>query len=103
MCGYDIQVLDLAHILAKIMQKNDWDCSILYELIERYNGIRPLSNKEFNLLKFMMIYPEKYNNICFKYSSSKRRWNYSMFEQKWKNMLMYKDRQIATARLVNTW
>lgn len=102
-CGYDIQVLDLAHILAKIMQKNDWDCAILYKLIEVYNNIKPLSDREFNLLKFMMIYPEKYNSICFKYISSKRRWNYSMFEQKWKNMLVYKDRQIATARLINTW
>ncbi len=103
MCGYDIQVLDLAHILSKIMQKNDWDSCILYNLIEAYNSVRILSAHEFNLLKFMMIYPERYNSICYKYISSKRRWNYSMFEQKWENMLVYKDRQLATAKLINKW
>lgn len=102
-CGYDIQVLDLAHILSKIMQKNDWDSNVLYGLIEDYNSVRTLSANEFNLLKFMMIYPEKYNSICYKYISSKRRWNYSMFEQKWENMLVYKDKQLATAKLINTW
>lgn len=102
-CGYDIQVLDLAHILSKIMQKNDWNSGVLYQLIEAYNSIRTLSAGEFNLLKFMMIYPEKYNSICYKYISSKRRWNYSMFEQKWGNMLVYKDKQLATAKLINTW
>lgn len=102
-CGYDIQILDLAHILSKIMQKNDWDNEILYELIEAYNSVRTLSENEFRLLKFMMIYPEKYNSICYKYISSKRRWNYSMFEQKWENMLVYKDRQLTTAKLISTW
>lgn len=103
MCGYDIQVLDLAHILSKIMQKNEWDSKILHELIDAYNSVRPLSNNEFRLLKFLMIYPDKYNSICYKYISSKRRWNYSMFEQKWENMLVYKDKQIATAKLINKW
>lgn len=102
-CGYDIQVLDLAHILSKIMQKNDWNSNILYELIKAYDSVRTLSDNEFRLLKFMMIYPEKYNSICYKYISSKRRWNYSMFEQKWENMLAYKDKQLATAKLINTW
>lgn len=103
LCNYDIQVLDLAQILSKIMQKNEWDNRILYELIEEYNKRRPLSDDEFKMLKFMIIYPEKFNSICFKYISSKRRWNYSMFEQKWGNMLQYKDNQLEVAKRMNKW
>lgn len=102
-CNYDIQMLDLAQILNKIMQKNDWSGNLLYQLIENYNNINQMGEDEFRLLKFMMIYPEKYNSISFKYISSKRRWNYSMFEQKWKKMLTYKENQLETAKMINSW
>ena len=102
-CNYDIQILDFSQILCKMMQKNEWDKGLLYELINTYNNERTLSNDELQMLKFMMIYPEKYNSICFRYISSKRRWNYSMFEQKWENMLAYKDKQIEAAKMIKSW
>lgn len=103
MCNYDIQVLDLAQILSKMMQKNEWSQQLLYKLISTYVKERNLSSDEMQMLKFMIIYPEKYNSICFKYISSKRRWNYSMFEQKWQNMLSYKENQIDTAKAIQSW
>lgn len=102
-CNYDIQVLDLAQILSKIMQKNEWDKELLYNLIQEYDKERTLSEDEMRMLKFMMIYPEKYNSICFKYMGSKRRWNYSMFEQKWMNMLAYKDKQMEAVKMIESW
>ena len=102
-CNYDIQILDLAQILSKIMQKNEWDKKILYSLMKEYDNERTLSADEIKLLKFMMIYPDKYNSICLKYMSSKRRWNYSMFEQKWMNMLSYRDKQLEVVKMLQTW
>lgn len=102
-CNYDIQILDLAQILSKIMQKNEWDKELLFNLIKEYDNERTLSKDEMRLLKFMMIYPEKYNSICFKYMSSKRRWNYSMFEQKWQSMLSYKEEQLEVAKMIQSW
>ena len=102
-CNYDIQVIDLAQILAKMMQKNEWDKDLLYKLINTYNNERSLSKDELQMLKFMMIYPEKYNSICLKYINSKRRWNYSMFEQKWQSMMAYKDKQIEAAKMIELW
>ena len=102
-CNYDIQILDLAQILIKIMQKNSWNYDVLYYLIEEYNRICPLTMEEFKLLKFKLIYPEKYNSICYKYISSKRRWNYSMFEQKWENMMAYKEHQMRVAKIIDSW
>ena len=103
MCNYDIQILDLSQILSKIMQKNEWNKEILFELIKQYDDVRTISDIEMKLLKFMMIYPDKFNSICVKYMASKRRWNYSMFEQKWENMLVYKDNQIDVAQSIINW
>lgn len=102
-CQYDIQVFDLAYILGRIMPKNDWDVAKLYELIAAYDNRNTLSRDEFEILKAMMIYPEKYNSICTKYLGSKRRWNYNMFEQKWQNMIIYRDLQIQAAKIINAW
>ena len=102
-CNYDIQMMDLAHILGRIMQKNEWDVNILYALIKAYDSRNTLLKEEFQMLKAMMIYPEKYNGICTKYLGSKRRWNYSMFEQKWQNMIVYMDNQLEAAKTINSW
>lgn len=102
-CGYDIQVIDLANILGRVMQKNEWDIAILYDLIKAYDSRNGLSKEEFGALKAMMIYPEKYNSICTKYLGSKRRWNYNMFEQKWQNMIDYRENQVKAAKIINSW
>lgn len=97
-CTYNIQLLDLSNVLTKIMQKNNWDIGLLDELINSYACINTLEEGEIRALKAMLIFPEKYSNICFKYATSKHRNNYSMFEHKWENMLVYKDEQLTAAK-----
>lgn len=99
-CTYNVQIIDLANLLTKIMQKNNWDIGYLLELIEVYNQIRPLSQDELKVLKAMLIFPEKYASICQKYTASKRRGNYSMFEVKWQNMIEYKEKQLQAASYI---
>lgn len=97
-CTYNIQLLDLTNVLTKIMQKNNWNIRLLDQLIASYDAIYNLNKAEVNVLKAMLIFPEKYANICFKYTTSKHRNNYSMFEHKWENMLVYKEAQLLTAK-----
>ena len=96
-CTYSIQLLDLSNVLTKIMQKNHWDIGLLNQLIESYTKIAHLDEEETKILKAMLIFPEKYASICFKYMTSKHRNNYSMFDHKWENMLVYKEEQLKTA------
>ncbi len=99
-CTYNMQVLDLSSILVKIMQKNNWDTSLLCTLIQVYEDIRPLSDDEKSVLKALLIFPEKYAAICHKFLQCKRRNNYSMYEVKWENMLVYKDAQVNAAHYI---
>lgn len=96
-CVYNIQIVDLANLLTRIMQKNNWDVDLLKQLVDIYKTYRPLSEPELRGLKAMLIFPEKYAGICSKYLNSKRRAHYNMFELKWQNMLEYKDDQLAAA------
>lgn len=102
-CGYNIQLIDLANVLTKIMQKNNWDMMLLYNLVQDYSKINPLSMEEVKILKAMLIFPEKFVSICHKYTTSKRRNNYSMFELKWENMLVYKEEQLKAAKNIEKY
>jgi CotS family spore coat protein len=99
-CGYNIQVLDLCSFFTKVMQKNEWDIKLLILLTNFYSKIKPLTLEEFKVLKSMLIFPEKYANICQSYTHSKRSANYNVFEVKWQNMLVYKETQMKAAAYI---
>lgn len=102
-CTYNIQLTDLAYVLIKIMQKNDWDIYLLERLIQVYIKENNLSQEECSLLKAMLIFPEKYAGMCHKYIHSKRRNHYSMFELKWENMIAYKEDQLKAAQAIEKY
>lgn len=102
-CTYNVQILDLASALTKVMQKNNWDIRLLQELIIVYDKHKTLTPEEVKVLKAMLIFPEKYAGICQKYIYSKRRGNYNMFELKWENMLEYKDAQFNAASQIKKY
>ena len=81
-CGYNIQLVDVANVLIKIMQKNGWNIKLLDCLIQDYIAINPLTADEWHVLKALLIFPEKFASMCQKYTYSRRRNNYSMFELK---------------------
>lgn len=98
--GHNVQITDLAYVIRRIMQKNNWDIQLLVDIIEEYSKIRSISSSEFNILKGMIIFPEKFASLCNKYYNSKRRWNYNMFYRKLINMLEYQDAQIVCAKQI---
>ncbi|MGL4738466.1 MAG: CotS family spore coat protein [Cellulosilyticaceae bacterium] len=102
-CNYNVQLVDLANVLTKVMQKNNWDIHLLQQLIDIYIAENSLSDEEIRLLKAMMIFPEKYAGICQKYYGSRRRANYNIFEMKWKNMVVYQQDQLEVARQISKY
>ncbi|ONI44010.1 hypothetical protein AN641_08490 [Candidatus Epulonipiscioides gigas] len=99
-CGINMQINDLSSILAKVMQKNEWDTKFLSVLLEEYEQIKPLSLEEKAVLKALLIFPEKFASMCNNYLQCKRRNNYSMFSVKWENMLVYKEKQLKASNYI---
>lgn len=101
--GYNVQITDLAYLIRRIMQRNGWDINLLINIIEEYNKLIPLSQNELNVLKGMIIFPERFAKLCNQYYHSKRRWNYSMFYRKLTKILDYKDNYVDCVRQVMKW
>lgn len=69
-----VQVEDLAHIMRKVLEKNDWDIETGINMIESYDKERTLSLEERRFLYLRLSYPEKFRKLANRYYNSKKSW-----------------------------
>lgn len=101
--AYNVQIIDLIYITRRIMQRNQWDIDLLVTILEEYNKINPISLAEWNIIKGMIIFPERFSKLCNEYYNSRRRWNYNMFDRKFTKILGYKDDYISCVNEILKW
>lgn len=70
----NMQLEDLYFFFRKLMEKHDWDVKLGSEIIDKYSAVRPINEKEWEILKVMLMYPEKYWKILNRYSNSRKSW-----------------------------
>ena len=69
-----VQLEDLAHIMRKILEKNDWDINIGLAMLEAYDLEKTLSETERRFLYLRLSYPEKFRKLANRYYNSKKSW-----------------------------
>ena len=72
--GKGLLVKDLYFYLRKVMEKHNWDLKIGYNILDKYNKIRPMSQEENRILKIMLMYPEKFWKVVNQYYNSNKSW-----------------------------
>lgn len=82
--NYAPSVQDLYDFLRKVMEKNNWDITLGSDLLEAYCKKRPLSVREFEVLKSLLSYPEKFWKIINYYYNSNKAWYSEKNEDKLK-------------------
>ena len=82
--NYAPAVQDLYDFLRKVMEKNNWDIGLGSDLLEEYGKNRPVSVREFEVLKALLSYPEKFWKIINYYYNSNKAWYSEKNEDKLK-------------------
>lgn len=82
--NYAPQIQDLYDFLRKVMEKNDWNIDIGKMVIDAYDSTRNISDSEYNMLKIMLSYPEKFWKIINYYYNSNKAWYSDKNEEKLK-------------------
>lgn len=70
----NMQLEDLYFFLRKLMEKQDWDVKLGNNIINKYNAVKSIGKKEWEILKVMLMYPEKYWKILNQYSNGRKSW-----------------------------
>ncbi len=73
-CGRGILVKDLYFYLRKVMEKHDWSLKTGYNILDKYNRIRTISSQENEILKVMLMYPEKFWKVVNQYYNGNKSW-----------------------------
>ena len=69
-----LQISDLYQFLRKVMEKNDWDILYGSNIIDAYDRVRPISDRELTVLYLLLLYPEKFWKITNFYYNGKKSW-----------------------------
>ena len=68
------QLTDLYHFMRKAVEKNNYNFSVLENILYRYNLICPLSEEDIKYIYILYSYPEKFYKISNQYINSSKNW-----------------------------
>ena len=71
-CCYDLKIYDLVNLLRRKMRKCGWNINEAAKIINEYCKIESLCESEFELMKIMFMFPQKFWRIVNKYYNSKK-------------------------------
>ncbi len=74
-CCYDLKVYDLVNLLRRKMRKCQWDIDEAALIINEYSKIEALTESELDLMKVMLMFPQKFWRIVNKYYNSRKSWS----------------------------
>lgn len=69
-----VQIQDFYQLFRKMMEKWDWDISLGDSMLEAYQSIRPVPEEEWQLLRPLLVYPEKFWKVANRYYNNRKSW-----------------------------
>lgn len=72
--GVNLKICDVYYFLRKIMEKNNWETSMGMSIVESYDKENYVSAEERNILKILLLYPEKFRKVVNRYYNSNKSW-----------------------------
>jgi len=78
-CCFDLRVYDIANLIRRKMRKSGWDVSKASLILESYSKTVHLDYEELELMKIMLIFPQKFWRVVNRYYNSRRSWSEKIF------------------------
>ncbi len=73
-CIMDIQIRDFYLFFRKVLEKNNWNIRTGRQLLEAYDSVRPISDREKYQLYCKLCYPERFRKVVSYYHNSGKSW-----------------------------
>ncbi|HEX2926278.1 MAG TPA: CotS family spore coat protein, partial [Ruminiclostridium sp.] len=74
-CCYDLKVYDLVNLLRRKMRKCNWDINEAVIILNEYNRFESISESEMELMRIMLMFPQKFWRVINKYYNSRKSWS----------------------------
>lgn len=74
-CCYDLKIYDLVNLLRRKMRKCNWNIDEAALIINEYSRIESLCESELDIMKIMLMFPQKFWRVVNKYYNSRKSWS----------------------------
>jgi spore coat protein I len=74
-CCYDIKAYDLVNLIRRKMRKCNWNIAEAVNILNEYTKIEPIEDSELEVMKIMLMFPQKFWRVINKYYNSRRSWS----------------------------
>ena len=86
-CKREIRAYDLANFMIKALKKVDWNIDYAKRIIDAYNTVEPLEEKEYKVLLAFLIFPQRYWRLANRYYYNEVTWAQNTFNKKIQNIV----------------
>jgi CotS family spore coat protein len=86
-CKSEIQIHDVATLIIKSLKRLNWDIRYAEMILERYNSINPLKYDDYNVLKTLLIFPQRFWRLANRYYYKEASWGEDTFIKKMKEII----------------
>lgn len=91
-CAYDYGIIDLAELVRRYLKGTEWNMSIIHEMIDSYNCLKPVSEQDIKLLCAILTYPYKFFKLCNEHYNKRRVYVSDAIIQNMERCINQKDR-----------
>lgn len=100
-CKSEIQIYDVSTLIIKSLKRLDWDSRYARLIVDSYNSIKPLSNDEYNVLKALLSFPQRFWRLANRYYYKEAGWNENTFNKKMKEIINEREKYIEFTETLN--
>lgn len=86
-CSFDIRTIDIANFILKVIKNQDFDKEKVKIIINSYDSIERLDNKEIKLIYSILSYPRDFVTIVKDYYFKQKSWDEDVFISRFKEKI----------------
>lgn len=86
-CKSEIQIYDVSTLMIKALKRLNWNPDSGKMILKSYNKIKPITKEECNVLKTLLIFPQRFWRLANRYYYREAGWNEVTYTKKLKEII----------------
>lgn len=86
-CKWEMQIYDVATLLIKALKRLNWNKDSGKLVLDAYGSIKPISEDELNILKTLLVFPQRFWRLANRYYYKEAGWSEASFVKKMREII----------------
>ena len=100
-CKSEMQIYDVATLCTKALKRLDWSEEAFLKIINSYKSIKEINDDEINVLKTLLMFPQRFWRVANRYYYKEALWNEGTFIRKINNIINEKNNYMKFINNIN--